>query len=244
MGNSKEIIVTKIIATGLTAFLGISATGFYSHIPNNRRETTSMTKSNKANPIKFPELVSEIEQDKLAWGKGPNQPIDGIAAYKKSPNHQIIEVEVEDVAKISAPKTYMPKPDAVNYIDVLVYPAGTNPNAIGIDAETEYGNSITKDMDTNGNTEKNVTDDQIFLSGITRPNYQLGGGPNTKNSYLLDVDGNHISVRIGSSAVKTMISTTKANTATAEMEGQALAIAGAAAKDHNVSFSRIIISGN
>jgi len=241
MSNSAEKIVTKIVATGLTAFLGISATGVYLHIPNYRHETTSITNSNNPNPLKFPELVSEIEQDNLAWGKGPNQPTDGIAAYKKLPNHEIVEVEV--IAKISAPKTYMPKPDGANRISVFVYPAGTNPNAIGIDAETEYSNSIIKDMDTNGNTEKNVNDDQIFLSGITRPNYQLGFGQNSKNSYLLDVDGNHISVQIGNSAVKEMISTTKANTAMGGMESQALAIAGTAAKDRNISFPRILVSG-
>jgi hypothetical protein len=242
MNKSPEKLVVKCLATGLSACLGVSACSgaALSKTANSHESATTLT-SNETAQSKFVELVSDLEQLKLAWGKGPGQPGHGEAAYSVLPDGNIVKVIIQAMNKTTAKKTYMPKPSVATHVNVLVYPKGTALSRTCIDAIPEYSNSITKNMDTNGNTEKNVVDDQILYSGVTHPDYTPG--PNLKNSYFLDVDGSDIYVQVGNSLPKETVNQTKANAAFNKMGNQALAVAGAADHHHNVSFPEILIPG-
>ena len=232
MKRSPESRITKLTKAALSASMGavaFSGTAVNSEPHTINYNLAASASAPEATPQTFASLVNKLEGLHLNWGEGPGQPENGEAATIVLPDGKIVNVKIEAMADVASPRKYMPKPNKVNNIEVLVYPKGTTISRIGIDAVSQYSNSITKNMDTDGNTEKHIIDAQIVDTDITHPDY----GFNTENSYFLDVDGSHIHVQIGNSAIKEIINESKANIALSEIENQALLVAKTA-EQHDI----------
>jgi hypothetical protein len=242
MNKSPEKLAIKYLAAGLAACIGANAcNGAALGKITASHELATTARSSETGPYKFEELASKLEHLRLAWGKGPGQPGHGEAAYTVLPDGKIVKVIIQAIGKLNVVQTYMPKPSVVSHVDVLVYPKGTDISKTSVNAVPEYSNSITNDIDTNGNTEKNVVDDQILYTGVTQPDYTIG--PNLSDSYFLDVNGKDVYVQVGNSASKQIVNETKANKALYEMESQALVVAEAADHHQNVLFPEILVPG-